>query len=172
MSIYYIFRHPDFVPLVNNFSTPDVPPHTPSKITKSNGFNDIMIKAWVLQSYLIQHVIQHNEVPNMNGAISTWAELLKELHEELGEREVCGAGKRKFTSIVQIFFFDIHVHNLYYVGIFLSHLMTTLTKADDIQFRREIYQCYHCLYGVHLAVSSLLKYMQSLYLILYLTFLG
>ncbi|KAI7893343.1 uncharacterized protein EV154DRAFT_501727 [Mucor mucedo] len=132
MSIYYIFRHPDFVPLVNNFSTPDVPPHTPSKVTKSNGFNDIVAKAWVLQSYLIQHVIQHNEERNTNGAIYTWAELLKELHEELGEREVCGAGKR----------------------IFLSHLMDTLTKADDLQFRREIYQCYHCLYGVHLAAES------------------
>lgn len=150
MSIYYIFRHPDFVPLVNNFSTPDVPPHTPSKITKSNGFNDIVAKSWVIQSYLVQHVIQHNKEPNTNGAIYTWAELLKELHEELGEREVCGAGKRKF-----IFFITGFPYSCIYVGIFLSHLMTTLTKADDVQFRREIYQCYHCLYGVHLAVCYL-----------------
>lgn len=103
MSIYYIFRHPDFVPLVNNFSTPDVPPHTPSKVTKSNGFNDIVAKAWVLQSYLVQHVIQHNEERNTNGAIYTWAELLKELHEELGEREVCGAGKRKLFFSFYLF---------------------------------------------------------------------
>lgn len=41
------------------------------------------------------------------------------------------------------------------LGIFLSHLMNTLTKSDDMHFRRDIYQCYHCLYGVHLAVSVL-----------------
>ncbi|KAI9260891.1 hypothetical protein EDC94DRAFT_610142 [Helicostylum pulchrum] len=131
MSIYYIFRHPDFVPLVNNFTVPDMPPHTPSRITKSNGFNDIMIKSWVLKSYLIQHTLRHYGEP-VNDTISTWSELLKELHDELGEREVCGAAKR----------------------IFLTHLMATLTKADDTHFRRDIYQCYHCLYGVHLAAES------------------
>lgn len=51
------------------------------------------------------------------------------------------------------------------LGIFLTHLMATLTKADDTHFRRDIYQCYHCLYGVHLAVSfSSFNNMQSLYL--------
>lgn len=106
MSIYYIFRHPDFVPLVNNFSTPDTPPHTPSKITKSNGFNDIMIKAWVIQSYLIQHTLHKYEEPT-NGATGIWAELLKGLHDELGEREVCGAAKRKFKQFDnQIFYIN------------------------------------------------------------------
>jgi hypothetical protein len=136
MSTCYIFRHPDFVPLVNNFTTPDVPPHTPSKVTKSNGFNDIVIKSWVLQSRLIQHTLTNNTSLSSDDVVLTWAELLQELHDELGEREICGVSK----------------------SIFIHHLMETLTNVDDSTFRREIYQCYHCLYGVHLAVSTLYIY--------------
>ncbi|KAI8639579.1 hypothetical protein BD408DRAFT_371457 [Parasitella parasitica] len=132
MSIYYIFRHPDFVPIVNNFTNPDVPPHAPSKITKMNGFNDILIKSWVLQSSLLQYTLKLNKDSVANNALIMWGELLQQLHDELGEREVCGAAKT----------------------IFVQHLMRTLGKADSTVFRREIYQCYHCLYGVHLAAES------------------
>lgn len=131
MSTCYIFRHNDFVPLVNNFTTPDVPPHTPSKITKTNGFNDILIKSWVLQSHLIQRALTNSASIDNDDIIVTWAELLQELHDELGEREICGASK----------------------SVFIYHLMETLTRVNDNRFRREIYQCYHCLYGVHLAAS-------------------
>ncbi|KAI9478245.1 MAG: hypothetical protein EXX96DRAFT_570148 [Benjaminiella poitrasii] len=131
MSTYYIFRHPDFIPLVNNFTTPDMPPHRPSKITKSNIFNDIIVKSWVLQSYLFQHVLNKSN-STTNDMMVTWAELLQELHDELGEREVCGAAK----------------------SIFLHHLLDTFMKVDDTSLRREIYQCYHCLYDVHLATES------------------
>ncbi|OBZ89568.1 Histone transcription regulator 3 [Choanephora cucurbitarum] len=132
MSIYYMFRHPDFVPFVNNFSSPDVPPHTPSKATKSNNFNGIIVKAWVLQSYLIQQVFEKATGEPANEIQRAWAELLHSLHDELGEREFCGASN----------------------SIFLHHVRETLAKVDDIAFRREIYQCYHCLYGVHLAAES------------------
>lgn len=134
MSIYYIFRHPDFVPIVNNFSTPDVPPHAPSKITKSNGFNDILVKSWVLQSNLLQNIIKMNQENLADDVMKAWGELLQQFHDELGEREVCGPAK----------------------ALFARHLMGTLGKIDANLFKREIYQCYHCLYGVHLTVSSFL----------------
>ncbi|KAI7905962.1 uncharacterized protein BX663DRAFT_483630 [Cokeromyces recurvatus] len=124
--------HPDFVPLVNNFTTPDIPPHRPSKVTKSNIFNDIIVKSWVLQSYLIQHMFRKNSCSVANDTMILWAELLQELHDELGEREVCGVAK----------------------NIFLHHLLETFIKIDNKIFRREIYQCYHCLYDVHLAAES------------------
>ncbi|KAI8080754.1 uncharacterized protein B0P05DRAFT_72267 [Gilbertella persicaria] len=132
MSIYYMFRHPDFVPFVNNFSSPDVPPHTPSKITKSNSFNEIIIKGWVLQSHLFQQAFKKTTNESIREVKHAWAELLHSLHDELGEREVCGVAK----------------------SIFLQHVMDTLVQVDDVTFRREIYQCYHCLYGVHLAAES------------------
>jgi hypothetical protein len=88
MSIIYIFRHPDFVPLVNNF-TNDMPPHKPARATKHNGFNDLTAKAWVLQSHLLQHAIQDDK-----GEIMVdWVELLQRYHDELGERQICGAAK-------------------------------------------------------------------------------
>ncbi|KAI8378602.1 hypothetical protein BD560DRAFT_389864 [Blakeslea trispora] len=132
MSIYYMFRHPDFVPFVNNFSSPDVPPHTPSKATKANKFNAIIVKAWVLQSHLIQQALEDTKSQSTDELQRAWAELLHSLHDELGEREFCGASN----------------------SIFLHHVRETLVKVDDLAFRREIYQCYHCLYGVHLAAES------------------
>lgn len=114
------------MPLVNNFTAPDMPPHTPSKATKSNGFNDLLIRSWVLHSYLLQHSVRGDKE-----IMSSWAQLLQELHDELGEREICGASK----------------------SLFIQHLLATLTRTDNMTFRREIYQCYHCLFGVHLAVS-------------------
>jgi hypothetical protein len=95
MSIYFIFRHPDYIPFVNNFTNPDVPPHTPSKITRSNRFIDILIKGWVLQSHLFQHVVYNNNEPILNEVMISWAEILQQLHDELGERKVCGAAKSK-----------------------------------------------------------------------------
>lgn len=95
MSIYYNFRHSDYVPFVNNFTNPEVPLHRPSKVTKSNGFNSILIKAWVLQSHLFQHVILNNEDPVENEVLSSWAKLLHDLHDDLGEREMCGAANSK-----------------------------------------------------------------------------
>lgn len=43
------------------------------------------------------------------------------------------------------------------VGIFLQHLIKMLSDVDVKSGRRGIYQCYHCLYGVHLAVSTRLR---------------
>ncbi|KAG1115147.1 hypothetical protein G6F42_014009 [Rhizopus arrhizus] len=91
MTIYYSYRHPDFVPIINNFN--DLPPHTPSKTSRVNGFNDILAKTWVLQSHLIMHIIKMNKDIVPENAMVAWAEVLKDLHEDLGEREVCGAGK-------------------------------------------------------------------------------
>lgn len=95
MSIYYIFRHPDFVPLVNNF-TNDLPPHKPAKSTKHNGFNDLMVQAWVLQTHLLQHAIQDDK----GEVMISWVDVFQTLHDELGEREVCGAAKGIEDSMV------------------------------------------------------------------------
>lgn len=136
MSTYYIFRHPDFVPLVNNFTSPDIPPHAPSKATKSNGFNDLMIKSWVLYSYLLQNALSTVQDTSAGDIMQSWSQLLQELHDELGEREICGASN----------------------SLFIHHLLNTLVKVDNVAFRRAIYQCYHCLYGVHLAVTNCIPF--------------
>ncbi|KAI8985349.1 hypothetical protein BDB01DRAFT_787727 [Pilobolus umbonatus] len=130
MSTYYIFRHPDFIPIVNNFSAPDQQPHTPSRITKLNGFNDLLTKAWTLQSYIVESSLATD--PEGDTSIGIWADLLQELHDELGEREICGAGG----------------------NIFLVYIKDLLTKVNCIKYRRSIYQCYHCLYQIHLAADG------------------
>ncbi|CEP06985.1 hypothetical protein, partial, partial [Parasitella parasitica] len=121
MSIYYIFRHPDFVPIVNNFTSPDMPPHAPSRVTKMNGFNDILIKSWVLQSSLLQYALKLSSKHSVvaDNAMNMWGELLQQLHDELGEREVCGAAKT----------------------IFVHHLMRTLGKAESGSI--EEHHCVH-----------------------------
>ncbi|KAG0178423.1 Histone transcription regulator 3 [Apophysomyces sp. BC1021] len=124
-------EHPDFIPLVNNFPVQDNPPHIPSPKTKSGGFNDTMTRIWTLQSILFNQVITSN--PSLGAdAYSVLAEFLLATHEELGEREICGSAK----------------------GIFLRHLLDVLIKMEDVEYRRSIYQCYHCLYGVHVAAEG------------------
>ncbi|KAI8967147.1 hypothetical protein BDF20DRAFT_901944, partial [Mycotypha africana] len=139
MTVYYLFRHPDFIPLVNNFTEPDVPQHRPSKTSKGNVFNQVIVKAWVCQSSLVQTKVrqqmqqqQQQQDVGMHAILSLGAEVMQELHDELGEREICDASN----------------------GIYLQHLLETLVKVDDKRFRRDIYQCYHCLYGVHLAAET------------------
>ncbi|KAI8366707.1 uncharacterized protein BYT42DRAFT_587609 [Radiomyces spectabilis] len=130
-SLIYIFRHPDFIPLVNNFTVPDMAPHVPSQASKSNIYNDIITKTWTLISSLLQKFLQKSH-QFVSESLPVLADLLQTLHDELGEREICGASK----------------------GIFLTHLLGVLTKLDDAEYRRNIYQCYHCLYGVHLAAET------------------
>ncbi|GAN06215.1 hypothetical protein MAM1_0115c05695 [Mucor ambiguus] len=131
MSIYYIYRHPDFVPVVNNFN--DLPPHTPSKTSRVNGFNDILAKSWVLHSHLMLHIIETNKESVPENAMVIWAEVLTDLHYQLGEREICSSGK----------------------SILLQHMRTVFRQLDGPVFRLEFYQCYVCLYGVeHIPISG------------------
>lgn len=131
MSIYYIYRHPDFVPVVNNFN--DLPPHTPSKTSRVNGFNDIMAKTWVLHSHLMLHIIENNRESVPENAKVAWAEVLLELHFQLGEREICGSGK----------------------SILLQHMRAVFRQLHGPAFRLEFYQCYVCLYGVeHIPIGG------------------
>ncbi|ORX50528.1 hypothetical protein DM01DRAFT_1095919 [Hesseltinella vesiculosa] len=123
-TMIYIFRHSDFIPLVNNFASPDSPPHVPSRCTVNSFFNGLITKAWVTTGVLLQQII--NEDHDKMVAMAT---VLQSLHDELGEREICGASK----------------------GIFLKYLMMILEKLDMDDDRRSIYQCYHCLYGILLA---------------------
>ncbi|KAG1031933.1 hypothetical protein G6F25_011708 [Rhizopus arrhizus] len=88
MTVYYIFRHPDFVPLVNNFSSPDSIPHTPSRITKANRFNAIVIKSWIIHSHLIKRELRA-QTRKTQKIMFDWVKLLQEFHDELGEREIC-----------------------------------------------------------------------------------
>ncbi|KAK4510606.1 uncharacterized protein ATC70_005037 [Mucor velutinosus] len=131
MGIYYIYRHPDFVPVVNNFN--DLPPHTPSKTSRVNGFNDILAKSWVLHSHLMLHMVKMNKDSVPEDTMVVWAEVLKDLHYELGEREICGSGK----------------------SILLQHMRAVFRQLDGPVFRLEFYQCYVCLYGVeHIPISG------------------
>ncbi|CAO3593379.1 unnamed protein product [Absidia cylindrospora] len=130
-TILYTFRHPDFIPLVNNFSNPDMTPHVPSKKTKINSYNAVATKSWVMISTLAQHRMTQE---NYKKKLASLAILLQTMHDELGEREVCGASK----------------------GIFLQHLVELLSRVDVDEHRRGIYQCYHCLYGVHLVAEAAL----------------
>ncbi|KAI9312531.1 hypothetical protein BX666DRAFT_2031252 [Dichotomocladium elegans] len=132
MSIYYIFRHPDFIPLVNNFVNPGAEPHTPSNVTRASGFNIILVDVWVLTSMLIQRSIREHPSENSKNTKDKLLAALLTLHDELGEREICGVSK----------------------GIFLKHLLKLLTTEAKIKHRIGVYQCYHCLYGLHLAAES------------------
>ncbi|CEI91811.1 hypothetical protein RMCBS344292_06089 [Rhizopus microsporus] len=131
MTLFYIFRHPDFVPLVNNFSSPDSIPHTPSRTTKSNRFNSIVVKSWVISSHIIKQVLA-SQVQDTHSIKFSWVKLLQELHDELGEREICCVANNAF----------------------LHHLLDCLIETDSQAFRKDIYQCYHCIYGVHLGGES------------------
>ncbi|CAO3617860.1 unnamed protein product [Cunninghamella blakesleeana] len=127
-TIFYIFRHPDYIPLVNNFTIPDVPPHRPSERTKENFYNALTTKSWLLLSILIQ--LNSN---NDKQKITLLSELLQNMHDELGEREICRTSN----------------------GMFLRYIMKILTINDESDENRGgIYQCYHCLYGVHLTADG------------------
>ncbi|KAF7726581.1 Histone transcription regulator 3 [Apophysomyces ossiformis] len=130
-SFIYIFRHPDFVPLVNNFPVQDNPPHVPSLKTKAGAFSAITAKIWAVQSMLIRWTIMQN--PSIEAeTLPALVEVLLATHEELGEREICGSAK----------------------GTFIKQLLELLIGTKDIEYRRSIYQCYHCLYGVHVAAEG------------------
>ncbi|KAI8145939.1 hypothetical protein BJV82DRAFT_29849 [Fennellomyces sp. T-0311] len=130
MTMHYIFRHADFIPLVNNFAIPTADPHVPSQTTRNCRFNTIVANGWVLMATLVQHLIpDSNDSSEIKCAL---ADTLLSLHDELGEREICGVAK----------------------GAFLKYLLKLLTQENSTKYRRGIYQCYHCLYGVHLAGES------------------
>ncbi|KAI9007532.1 hypothetical protein CLU79DRAFT_778404 [Phycomyces nitens] len=131
MSIFYIYRHSDFIALISRYETPESVPHSPSEITKANSFNDTVMQAWVLLSILMH--VELEEMPIYEADLATsLSTLLKDIHEELGEREICGSGN----------------------GIFLKHLLKVLPKSDDAEECASLYQCYHCLYGLLLAPDS------------------
>ncbi|KAI7879176.1 hypothetical protein K492DRAFT_208427 [Lichtheimia hyalospora FSU 10163] len=132
MTVYYIFRHPDFIPLVNNFKIHGVEPHVPSQVTRSSSFNVVLVEIWVLLSTFMQdtaNIIDNETAKTIKDKL---AETLITLHDELGEREICGVSK----------------------GIFLKHLLNLLATESKTQYRIGIYQCYHCLYGLHLDADS------------------
>lgn len=47
----------------------------------------------------------------------------------------------------------MYIYIYIYVDAFLHHLLDCLIETDSQAFRKDIYQCYHCIYGVHLGVS-------------------
>lgn len=104
MTSQYMFRHPDFIPLVNNFVNPEAPIHAPSATTKSNGFNVLMVRLWVWISHMIrQYTANEIESPEqVNETQKQLAELLSDVHDDLGEREICGADKGKRGSVEQL----------------------------------------------------------------------
>lgn len=110
MTLFYIFRHPDFVPLVNNFSSPDSIPHTPSRTTKSNKFNSIVVKSWVISSHIIKQVLA-SQVQDTHSIKFSWVKLLQELHDELGEREICCVANSK--RLFYLFFKKKDQHVIY-----------------------------------------------------------
>jgi hypothetical protein len=56
---------------------------------------------------------------------------------------VCGKDGFKFIQLIVFLLLDV----------FLHHLLNNLFETDSEAFRKDIYQCYHCIYGVHLGVS-------------------
>lgn len=93
MTVYYIFRHPDFIPLVNNFKIHGVEPHVPSQVTRSSSFNVVLVEIWVLLSTFIQESAYTNNDESAKAIKVKLAETLITLHDELGEREICGVSK-------------------------------------------------------------------------------
>ncbi|KAI9470445.1 hypothetical protein BDB00DRAFT_251414 [Zychaea mexicana] len=130
MTVQYVFRHADFIPLVNNFTTPTSENHSPSNTTRSARFNSIVINTWVLASTIIQSCIPDDGNASNLEVKHTLTDTLMTLHDELGERQICGVAK----------------------GAFLKHLLKL--PSNDTKYKMGIYQCYHCLYGVALAGES------------------
>ncbi|KAI7863344.1 hypothetical protein BDF14DRAFT_1845257 [Spinellus fusiger] len=136
MSIYYLYRHADFIALISRFTASDLPEHSPSAVTKKNPFNDTVVRLWVLQSILVH--VSLNDLPIYESdMVNHLSSLLKDLHEELGEREICSSAD----------------------GIFLNYLVKTLPKTGDTEDLDSLYQCYHCLYGIILTSDS--EYIQD-----------
>ncbi|KAI9274845.1 hypothetical protein BDA99DRAFT_498736 [Phascolomyces articulosus] len=129
MTVQYVFRHPDFIPLVNNFATPTAEPHGPSNTTRSSKFNSVVINAWVLAATLIQHCIPDDNSLASLESRHALVDMLISLHDELGERQICGVAK----------------------GAFLKCLLKLPPQENDAKYKLGIYQCYHCLYGVAFA---------------------
>ncbi|KAG2223646.1 hypothetical protein INT45_010005 [Circinella minor] len=126
MAVRYVYRHPDFIPIANNFTTSSAEPHEPSNVTRTSRFNSIVINSWVLTSTLIQ-----KSIPNDNSTASikskhTLVDTLISLHDELGERQICGVAK----------------------GAFLKYLLKLPPQENNIKYKIGVFQCYHCLYGV------------------------
>ena len=93
MTMHYIFRHEDFIPIANNFVTPASDPHTPSKATRNCRFNTIVVNTWVLLSILIHRSVLDSDAASTSDVKSALTDVLLNLHDELGEREICGAAK-------------------------------------------------------------------------------
>lgn len=95
MAVQYVYRHPDFIPIANNFTTSSAEPHDPSNVTRSSRFNSIVINSWVLTSSLIQRSIPGDNTPASIKSKRTLVDTLISLHDELGERQICGVAKGK-----------------------------------------------------------------------------
>ncbi|KAL1925672.1 uncharacterized protein VTP21DRAFT_555 [Calcarisporiella thermophila] len=61
-----------------------------------------------------------------------FGDFLALIHDEVGWREICSIDKR----------------------IFLNILLEIFSTLDKVYYRKEIYQCYYCLYGVRLGADS------------------
>lgn len=135
MTVYYIFRHVDFLPLVSNYKasiTENVNQYMPSPLTRSGGFNRVVVNAWVIFSTVVQHAFEGKDPSFVDEAEYALVDLLMTMHDELGERSICSASN----------------------SIFLKHLLQVLLQGKNPQYRMGIYQCYLCLYGVLLTSDS------------------
>ena len=103
MTVYYIFRHPDFIPLVNNFKIHGVEPHVPSQVTRSSSFNVVLVEIWVLLSTFMQDTANTTDDETAKTIKDKLAETLITLHDELGEREICGVSKGKHYLLMTLF---------------------------------------------------------------------
>lgn len=93
MTIIYTYRHPDFIHIVNNFSGSEM--HRPSLTTRNSKFNSIISTSWAVAASLIESAA-HGREPAVKQVINDGiANVLAFIHDELGEREICGGCKSK-----------------------------------------------------------------------------
>ncbi|CAG8484411.1 1874_t:CDS:2 [Acaulospora colombiana] len=85
----------------------------------------LCVRTWVLFSYLIKERM-------VDKLADDFAEFLETVHDQLGDRHICGTDN----------------------GVFLKFVITTLQNLHPTDYRFQEYQCCHCLYRVSLTVDS------------------
>ncbi|CAG8439328.1 6271_t:CDS:2 [Acaulospora morrowiae] len=91
----------------------------------SDPLNILCVRTWVLFSYLLKEKM-------IDKLADDFAEFLEVVHDQLGERHICGMDN----------------------GIFLKFVITALQYLHLKDYRFQEYQCCHCLYRVSLTVDS------------------
>ena len=110
MAVQYVYRHQDFIPIANNFSTSTAEPHDTSNVTRSSRFNSIVINSWVLTSNIIQQSIPDDNTPASIESTRKLVGTLISLHDELGERQICGVANGKLTNKKDYLIADTNEH--------------------------------------------------------------